>query len=531
MTDILDLNDIQGNIVKAYGRFGFPKARYVFLHVTDGRKGREFVSALTNEVTTAAKWSKDPESGNSDKPFSTLNIALTYSGLSRLGLSAETLKSFPSEFIMGMKNRRDILGDDAASAPDHWDTIWQQDKAVDILLSINGRKVSDIEDKYQSISDLLTDSDGGVELLKGHKGPDGESDFPYQDASAVFENGLPSNKEHFGYSDGISNPYFKGCGKSPEQVIGNGKPTGGDPATIDGWAPLETGEFILGYRDEAEEYPVAPMPRLLSHNGSFMVYRKLHQNVGLFNQYINEQGANFPGGTDAISAKFVGRWKNGAPLSLFPDKEKADDFISRMQQIRKQLTQAEGNEKSALIQEMAQLRSQLSGYNFDHDLSGGRCPVGAHSRRVNPRGSLEFGNKGAFNTPGALTDRRRLLRRGLPYGEVNDPDDNSGEHGIIFITVGASIKRQFEFVQQQWINYGNDFKLSNDKDPVLGNHGTRTDGSPDGNMVIEGEEGGDKPPFFCASMPRFVETRGGDYFFIPSITALKMIAEGIVDPT
>ena len=169
-------------------------------------------------------------------------------------------------------------------------------------------------------------------------------------------------------------------------------------------------------------------------------------------------------------------------------------------------------------------------YNYDHDLDGARCPLGAHVRRINPRGALEDG-KEAFKTPGALVNRRRILRRGLPYGEVKDGNRNDGDHGIIFMVINASISRQFEFVQQQWINYGNDFKLANDKDPLLGNHGVDADGKPDGRMMLEGDPKGGEPPFFCSGIPRLVETRGGDYFFVPSLTALCMLADGIVDPT
>jgi len=90
--------------------------------------------------------------------------------------------------------------------------------------------------------------------------------------------------------------------------------------------------------------------------------------------------------------------------------------------------------------------------------------------------------------------------------------------------LNASISRQFEFVQQQWIDYGNDQKLGNDKDPLMGNHGGR------GRFVVQGDEDPANPPFICSKLPNFVELRGGDYFFLPSITALGMIALGIVDP-
>jgi deferrochelatase/peroxidase EfeB len=130
-----------------------------------------------------------------------------------------------------------------------------------------------------------------------------------------------------------------------------------------------------------------------------------------------------------------------------------------------------------------------------------------------------------------LVDRRRILRRGLPYGDSTAERKDDGNHGIVFMALNASIERQFEFVQQQWINYGNDFKLGNDKDPLLGNHEVDANGNPKGRMIIDGDKDSGRIPHFCAAIPRFVETWGGDYFFVPSMTALRMIGEGIIDPT
>ncbi|MDH5602082.1 MAG: Dyp-type peroxidase, partial [Gammaproteobacteria bacterium] len=169
----------------------------------------------------------------------------------------------------------------------------------------------------------------------------------------------------------------------------------------------------------------------------------------------------------------------------------------------------------------------LTNFTYNEDINGSKCPLSAHTRRINPRGSLEYGVKNAFDTPGALVNRRRILRRGLPYGKVKDPTKDDGNHGIIFMALNADIKRQFEFVQQQWINYANDFKQGNDKEVLLGNH----DAKNPGKVVLQVEKDSGQPPHFVCNIPRLVETRGGDYFFIPSITALKMIAGGIIDPT
>jgi hypothetical protein len=158
--------------------------------------------------------------------------------------------------------------------------------------------------------------------------------------------------------------------------------------------------------------------------------------------------------------------------------------------------------------------------------------MGAHIRRANPR-SVAFGKPDAFETPGALSNRRRIVRRGLPYGDASTHDKrrDDDDHGIIFRAINASIRRQFEFVQQQWMNYGNDFKLANDRDPLVGNHGVDRSGHGDGRMVVQTAQNDPAPPFFCSKIPRLVETRGGEYFFVPSLTALRMIGQGSIDPT
>lgn len=530
MDTALDLHDIQGNIIKGYGRYGYPKARYVFYTINNEKKARLFLQKLIEKITTSAPWSIQADKNNSAniKPAATTNIAFTYQGLKAIGVPIKSLQTFPTAFSMGMKERREILGDDGVSAPQSWDPIWQDDTPVHIWLSINGQDEESTEDCYQGICELVSQSESGIEQLSGHCGKDGANDLPFQQASAVYQNGKPTPKEHFGYRDGISDPYFKGSGSNPANIIGGGKLTGEDPKTAAGWQPLETGEFILGHRDEAYEYPKAPQPPLLSHNGTFMVYRKLHENVGSFNHYLKKMAKDFPGGEEALAAKFSGRWRNGAPITTFSSKEEADSYIAELQA-------AAGKVKESACpvakEHYQNLKQKLVAFNYDDDLPGGKCPMGAHIRRVNPRGALEYGVKDAYATPGALVNRRRILRRGLPYGEVKDPTSDKGDHGIIFMAIVADIERQFEFVQQQWVIYGNDFKLSNDKDPLLGNHQVDAQGTPDGRMVIEGDKDAKQAPFFCSQIPRLVEVRGGDYFFLPSLTALRMFAEGIIDPT
>jgi deferrochelatase/peroxidase EfeB len=538
MISNMDLGDIQGNIVKAYGRFGFPVARYIFYNVSSAEVGRQFVTDVTPLVTTSIPW---PDA--SRIPPVTTNVAFTYEGLRHLDVPDETLHGFSDEFSMGMKARRDIIGDTGPNHFSNWDPIWNSEEHgeaqhVHIMVSINARTEAIAESRYQQIGEILSQaiakfpelSRAGVTQLTGHLGAGGDS-LPYQPAAALVDRW---DKEHFGYSDGISGTFFRDCGEKPRLVMGGGKPTGKDPRTMQGWDPLEPGEFLFGHPDESGAYPEAPGPPLFSRNGTFMVYRKLHQNVASFNSYLEEEGARFPGGKEALAAKFAGRWRNGAPLATFPTEAEANEFSSKVAALQQRV-----RGKTATPQEHARLEELLLQYvAFDYvdDIEGARCPFGAHTRRMNPRSALEFAQKGgfgqpAFATPGALSNRRRILRRGLPYGLVEDQATDEGDHGVIMMILNADLSRQYEFVQQQWINFGNDFRLANDQDPLLGNHGTNKNCRAQGLMVIEGDKRTNTPPYFCSNMPTVVETRGGDYFFVPSMTCLRMIGLGIIDPT
>lgn len=536
MTKQLDLLDIQGNVLRAYGRFGYPVARYVFLNIRDAARARDFVGAVTRKVTTATTWGDGP--GQVRQPLWTVNLAFTYQGLKDLEVPRASLMDFSPEFAAGMKDRRDMLGDDGPSAPEHWDPIWRdnrvtREKDVHIFVSLNagapgwpqnGRGLLEtaqeqLDASWRWLLDVIAEHHEGVVVLGGNRGDNGEL-LDYQDVKVVMDNGMPTAREHFGYTDGIGDPVFEGVPWDTGRVNGRGKQLANGQ-----WAPLATGEFLLGHVDEASEYPPAPNPVLLSRNGTYMVYRKLHENVATFDAYLEEHGSKYPGGKELLAAKFVGRWRdNGAPLVKAPDAASKAEFDAR-------LAAASPHEQDEM----------LCNWTFDEDMSGAKCPFSAHIRRINPRASLEMINepgdppgslkvsKGAFDTPGALTNRRRVLRRGLPYGDVKDRSRNDGNHGIIIMMLNADINRQFEFVQQQWINYGNDFKAGNDKEILLGNHSA--DERFPSKAVIQVDPLGSEAPYFLSKIPRLVETRGGDYFFVPSLTALRLIAKGLVDPT
>ena len=332
----LDLFDIQGNIMQNFAEKGFIKARYLFLEIKNGNRGREFVTKIKPLITTSARWTNDASDPyGTTEPSATSNISFTYNALKKLGLPILSLHSFPDEFAIGMRGRRAILGDNYSSDPENWDPVWNtHDVEVHMLISIEAKNMDNLEERYNKILSLVAETNGGVILFDGSLKDEDGKEITYQDAHALDnEAGQPTAKEHFGYTDGISNPYFKGMlpgmgsviggGKKNPKALGIGEPKGnqGNPILASTWAPLETGEFILGHEDEAQEYPACPTPPLLGKNGSFMVYRKLHENVGMFNDMLEKTGADYPGGKEGLASKFAGRWRNGAPLATFPNEE------------------------------------------------------------------------------------------------------------------------------------------------------------------------------------------------------------------
>ena len=518
MDNTIDFHDVQGNIMNNYAEFGYFKSRYLFIEVRNGMDGRAFVREMTPFITSSAVHA------NKSKllPKTTMNMSFTYNGLKELGVPVLTLQSFPDEYAMGIRNRTSILDDVGKSDPKNWDPVYRDE--IHIFLSIDARQIEDLENRFKEIEAVIEKYEG-IRLIEGCKNQD-VSIQKYQESSALYNSkGFPTAKEHFGYTDGISNPFFKGMTQEMGDVIGGGKKVAyGDPKAASTWAPIETGEFILGYRDEANEYPSASVPKLLSKNGSYMVYNKFHENVGNFNNYLDSAESKYDIDKEELAAKFVGRWRNGAPITTYPKKEDADKVAQERQAALLAINKATNpKEQEEARENFKRVNKNFTGFDFADDKTGSKCPMGAHIRRSNPRGSLEFNNNGAFETPAALDNRRRLIRRGLPYG-VSTSDSNDGEHGTIIMTIVADIKRQFEFVIQQWLNYGNDFKLANDRDPITGNQKEST-----GRMVLEGGEG--QAPKFLMDIPQFIETRGGVYLFIPSITALNLIGEGRVDPT
>jgi Dyp-type peroxidase family len=234
--------------------------------------------------------------------------------------------------------------------------------------------------------------------------------------------------------------------------------------------PIAAGEFLLGHPDELGLVRTLGRTRL-GDNGTFAVYRKLRQDVGAFRAVLDA------GGGERLAAKLMGRWPSGAPLT---DADPAVD--------------------PGPPDEPARLNA------FDHraDEIGYVCPRGAHIRRARPRD----GDR--------VVRRRRLIRRGMPYGPPLPPGapDDGVDRGLVGLFLNADIERQYEFVQRRWLNEASFDGLSNETDPIAGDAG-RDFTWPRRPL-----------PRRRTGLPRFVTVRGGEYFFVPGLAGLRSLSRG-----
>ena len=441
----LDFPNIQGFVVRGYR---LPAAGYLFLRIEDAAAARAFLADFIPHVITAERWDVKPDSG--------INIAFSHAGLRALGVPEPSLAAFPREFRDGMASRAELLGDVGESAPERWEDCFRSGDAH-VLVMISAKDGDALAERDQRIRALI-ERRGGASVVVTQLG-------------AV----LPTRREHFGYADGFSQPAIEGSRFDDH-------PGAGAPARDGGWRPVRAGEFILGYPDEQDALPAAPPPDELSRNGSYVVYRKLRQDVATFRRQLREAAALYPGGEELLAAKLVGRWRDGTPLDASPHAE-----------------------DQALVAD----KTRNNAFDYGRDPDGLRCPVGSHIRRMNPRLSMPF--------EGKLVNRHRVIRRGITYGDLlpEGAEDDGADRGVIFMTVQASLARQFEFIQSQWANTGNPFRLGDDQDPLIGPQG----GSP-AKMTVPG-----RPPFFAGPLSRVVTTRGGEYYFAPGINGLRYLAQ------
>jgi Dyp-type peroxidase family len=426
-----------------------------------------------------------------------INFAFTFPGLKALQLSEPTLASFPEAFKQGMAARAERLGDIGPSAPENWEGVLGLDCVHGYftggyLVDGDDEPVSEsfrrrLRDEVSAFNDS-TGTNGwgdalrslltllclplGIEIMHVELGED-----PYE----IDKNGRvvrpPYRMEHFGFRDGISQPFV-------DMSLGDPLPGGGTPSRNRTWAPVAHGEIYLSEQDEDGNQHHLPIHESLREGSTFLVFRKLEQDVAAFRAYLASQRPNDRAAQDKLAAQFVGRWRNGTPLTVAPHAP-----------------QDLGSDPDGLLNDFR--------YAAD-DPKGLRCPLGSHIRRSNPR------DIGGTND----VRRHRILRRGMAYGGSLLPMDSPGDgrkRGLLFIAANARLDLQFEVIQRDWINKGEILGQAGlGRCPVTGaNLGGPTDSFLESGAVAP-----------VTGLPPFVITRGGDYFFAPGVKAMRELAYG-----
>jgi Dyp-type peroxidase family len=451
----LDLEDIQGLVYSGWGEHRH--AGYLFATLHDPVRSRAWLASVHARVT--------PASVSRRAPGDRLNIAVSPNGLAKLGVPASVLAALPQETKQGMAARARILGDDP---PSGWEL--GKDDELDVLVMVFAH-----DETHRT--DLLAEHRAALEAAGASVRPD-ELSHPLE----AMLHGVQRDIEHFGFADGLSQPFLAGR----------------QDHAPDGVAAIDTGEILLGYRNAYGRKPASPHWDGVDFgaNGTYLVFRKLHQHVDRFWSYFAERARELdPTRTDELTqwlaAKIVGRWKSGAPLVVAPDHDDPD-WIAKLP------------------------RSPNAFGYLDDDPHGDRCPITSHVRRSNPRDARGGSAKDSL----AVVERHRILRRGRSYGPpLPDEDalagrDDGKARGLYFICLQASIARGFEFIQQTWLSNPGFAGLYCEPDPIMGN------GDGDSSATIPASP----VRLSLPNVPILVTVMGGGYFFLPSRSALARIA-------
>jgi Dyp-type peroxidase family len=507
---------IQGNIVPGFNK---DHQHFLFYRITEFLPTKKFLRAMSPSITSMdealdfvrAHRELRLKSGRAEPPglkATWVNIAFSCRGIEKLG--AGTGEQFGEQsFRQGLAERSTYLGDPTdPSQPGHrsrWRVGGPHNEA-DILLIVASDSTADLDRKVRAIRKLAYTA--RLDLLFEQRGDT-----------------LPGNlrgHEHFGFKDGVSQPGIRG--KASDAAGDYITPRYLVPAEeLDqhplifarpGQALVWPGQFLLGEPRQATNHPHQQAPAATNFpswaaRGSYLVCRRLNQDVVAFWNFVAEAASRIGIPPVRLAAALVGRWPSGAPLMRAPATD--DPALAGDPFANNHFVYEDDTRPSSL--------REIPGYAGDAfararaDMLGAVCPHFAHIRKVNPRDSATDLGK----MEDTLT--RLILRRGIPFGPpivgVKKPSRKllAQERGLMFLCYGATIEEQFEFLVRRWANSA--------IQPDLGGHDS---------IIGQRDERGNRTRF--VDLPtrsgsvrlelnaEWVTPTGGGYFFAPPITAL-----------
>ena len=519
---VLDVDEIQGNILPG---FGSRHQVLLGLKFVEGQTGeaRSWLARLAPSIATLDQVNTLRNLRRSllrrgaalpaapSAPF--VNIAFSIGGLRLLTPDADAIRD--TSFRKGMAVLSGSLGDptrpEQEGHPARWAVGGTPETTPDVLLILGASEVCQLRDLAEGLRMSLA----GV--------PASGLRVVYDQEGFV----LDGEKEHFGFRDGISQMGARGrLSDLPLHFLTRRYIDPADPRALTHGKPGQPlvwpGQLVFGYPtqqdDEGGPGPLADGGPEWMRNGSFLVFRRLRQDVAAFRAFLREQAAELvrhPAFTDMTEARLaallVGRWPSGAPLLRSPERDDpamVDDPFA--------LNHFQFNDPAGPVGVLSEAGAPprlVEG--APADVAGLLCPRFAHIRKVNPR-DLPTDQGGAFDQ----TLTFQVLRRGITWGEPfpqeeGAADPAAGDRGLLFLCYQTSIRRQFEVLNNKWMNRQNG--------PQDGGHDLLVGQSRTGRECLLRLPGGEAP---LKTMADWVIPTGGGYFFAPSISALRGLVDG-----
>ncbi len=509
-------DDIQGNIIPGFNK---DHQHFLFYTIEDVKKSKEFLNwiipylASMEEVLAFRRVFRSLKM-RLGEPITMLcstwiNIAFSHRAISLLE-SEKAADSFGDQsFRQGLAQRSGYLGDPTDSRhkghPSNW-VVGGPSNEADIIIIVASDSPALLDETCDFVNKKAADS--GLNMICSQRGDT-----------------LPDNlrgHEHFGFKDGVSQPGIRGkLSTAPGDYITPRYFANTDsrrlifakPGQLLAWP----GQFLLGEQRQNNEHlyhsapPAGNFPKWAA-KGSYLVVRRLQQDVTAFWSFVSIVAAQVGLSTDKVAAMLIGRWPSGAPILRTPngdDPALAEDTFANNHFIFDDDTRPSN-------------LKPIPGYPGDNfppamaDFLATVCPHFAHIRKVNPRDSVTDLGKPEDNLA------RMILRRGIPFGPLiiglKNPKKEllEAERGLMFLSYGSSIEDQFEFIQRRWGNVPVQPNFGG-HDPVIGQNG----GSQDRKRFIDFPTG--KGALRISFEEEWVTPTGGGYFFAPTISAIRTV--------
>ncbi|WP_445249566.1 RICIN domain-containing protein [Microcoleus sp. OTE_8_concoct_300] len=554
------LAEIQGNIIKSHGR---NHAVYLFLKFKkneedeeeankDIEKTKQWIGSFSHKYVTSAleqakqgkRYRQNQEVPGKDVPAKVFaNFFLTRAGYMHLGYTYDQL---PTEdaFRQGMQdvNMQQELGDDSSQ----WDAEFQEEIHALVLLAADkgvGSRSDELKkleqeekNRLHEVPILLQEK---LEVLKKELGY--ITDVIHEQNGYVLRDRNLEEIEHFGFRDGVSQPLFLKRDIDKEREHNN----------FDQWDPRAPLSLVL-FKD-----PLGDTEK--QSYGSFLVFRKLEQNVGGWNRdvvrlarklypelpklVVTENGTEVNFITDENGQKVTRDWngkrleeplKNKKPLDKESLPETLQEWMVRLKLTPDQcknvaLAEAytmgrfrDGEPTVLSNQPGSNPKHPKNNFNYENDLQGSKCPFFSHARKVNPRG--DTGTASIVATPVALEEEKmhRIVRRAINYGHLPSevPEKDAG---LLFMCFQASLTSQFNFMQKAWAKEQNFVKRDVGTDVVIGVE-KRDDNGRSLTETYKFPKAWESQATTEADFKHWVTMRGGEFFFAPSMSFLKALA-------